>query len=874
MGMLGLHFASLIVVLSISFQAPPDPEALLREADRLSWLRAWTPAGRLYAEADKLFTVRGDERSALYARVSHLRAQLPRLSVAQVSVRLAEYLELPAMQADDRLRLRCLVIKGETDEDLDPTLAEQSWREAEALAERLGDAAWANRARGELGLVAFLQGDVGGSVTALGKALKVAQSNGDLSSQVRWLTLFGHGYVQLGRPAEALDFYDRALKVASAVPELQFPVMTYVGRAEALLRLERFDEADRLLEQALAVAVRQEARGYLAELTAQIGLIANRRGQAERSLMLLAQARNLAQQAGASRLVADIALDTARIQRSRDLSSAADRTLREGIQVARTLQERLLLPRLLSELGDLRSSQRRYAEADALLDEATDLLEGLFTSTSSPWTQSRLASGMNDVFLARIGLEGARGAASTSMFQAMEQARARSLLELLINKPVADQKPPQEYLNGEREISALQLRLLRTTERDARRRLLDQIFTAEERLAPISTELFERGRRGGPRSRVTLGDVQRVLADDEILIEFALTERASYALVVTRHSSRVQLLSARAGIRAQTESLLDRVRSGEDQEPDGTRLGGTLFGLVPELKGRKRLIISPDAELYDIPFEVLSLDGHRLLESHVVSYVPSGAVLSILRNTKTVAPPTRIALAVSASAVGDVTEATRTVTRDVYSLNASMLRPLPAADDEARSLSSIFGQAATTTLLGPAANESAFKQKSLAEFQIVHVASHGLVSTKFPARSALLLYPSEGEDGILQAREILLLRLRAQLVTLSACDTGAGSLHGQDGVASLVRPFLAAGARAVVANLWAADDTFSLALMREFYRQLAAGADVAAAMRGAKLQMLTLFGPQALARLWSGVLVYGDGSGTITRHGLTDVVKE
>jgi hypothetical protein len=66
----------------------------------------------------------------------------------------------------------------------------------------------------------------GASVIGLGQALKVAQGNGDVSSVVRWLTLFGHGYVQLGRPQEALDFYDRALKVASAIPELQFPVMT------------------------------------------------------------------------------------------------------------------------------------------------------------------------------------------------------------------------------------------------------------------------------------------------------------------------------------------------------------------------------------------------------------------------------------------------------------------------------------------------------------------------------------------------------------------------------------------------------------------------------------------------------------------------
>ena len=98
-------------------------------------------------------------------------------------------------------------------------------------------------------------------------------------------------------------------------------------------------------------------------------------------------------------------------------------------------------------------------------------------------------------------------------------------------------------------------------------------------------------------------------------------------------------------------------------------------------------------------------------------------------------------------------------------------------------------------------------------------------------------------------------RLEAELVTLSSCDTGSGSVHGQEGAASLVRPFIAAGARSVVASLWAVDDTFSLAMMREFYRRLAAGSDVAEALRDAKLHMETTFGPEAVPQLWSGVLV-------------------
>jgi CHAT domain-containing protein len=117
-------------------------------------------------------------------------------------------------------------------------------------------------------------------------------------------------------------------------------------------------------------------------------------------------------------------------------------------------------------------------------------------------------------------------------------------------------------------------------------------------------------------------------------------------------------------------------------------------------------------------------------------------------------------------------------------------------------------------------------------------------------------------------RERFWLRLNADLVTLSACETGSGKVQGQEGVSNLVRPFLASGARAVVANLWSADDMFSLALMKEFYRALAAGQDKAAALQTAKRKIVREFGPQATqssgpalncpakvgVRLWFGVV--------------------
>ena len=293
---------------------------------------------------------------------------------------------------------------------------------------------------------------------------------------------------------------------------------------------------------------------------------------------------------------------------------------------------------------------------------------------------------------------------------------------------------------------------------------------------------------------------------------------------------------------------------------------------LPELATRQRLIVSPDGELHQLPFDLLpGKDGRRLLESHVVSYVPSGSVLTVLRSERAAPARSRRALAVSASppplpaSLGPARPSRAICTTWTRHSSARCRRRTMRRGRSER----ILGPETTTVLLGERATESELKRQPLQDFQVLHFAVHGIPSTKFPARAALLLQPAGADDGVLQAREILMLRLNADLVTLSACDTGSGSVHGQEGAASLVRPFLAAGARTVVANLWAADDTFSLTLMREFYRRLAAGADVANALRDAKLQMLESFGPQALPRLWSGVLVYGDGEACLQRQTAT-----
>lgn len=433
------------------------------------------------------------------------------------------------------------------------------------------------------------------------------------------------------------------------MPEIQFPVMTHVGRSNALIRLGRLEEADGVLAKAGEVAARSDALGYQAQLLSQRGAIANQRGQSAEAATRFSEALALARKAGADRLVAEIALESARLQRQHKDVAGAERALQEGLSVARRMEEHFLLPRLLAATADLEASRRRFTAADLLLDEAADILRGLFTTTSSPWAQSRLVSGMDEVFLARIRLEGARGQNAARMYAAIEDARGRSLLELLANRPLASQTRPPAMREGERRISDLQRRLFQTTNATARTRLLDQIFAAEEQLAPLTTAFFDGARRSTARSAPSLTRLQRTLQADEVFVEFALASPTSYAVVVTRGAARVQSLQSADAIRAAVEAFLKPLQAGEIAAEEARALAKVVLPAMPELRGRSRLLVSPDGELHHVPFDLLVLNERRLLDSHVVSYVPSGEVLAMLRTKASSARGGRPVLAVSAS---------------------------------------------------------------------------------------------------------------------------------------------------------------------------------------------------------------------------------
>src|SRR5207302_9995045 len=194
------------------------------------------------------------------------------------------------------------------------------------------------------------------------------------------------------------------------------------------------------------------------------------------------------------------------------------------------------------------------------------------------------------------------------------------------------------------------------------------------------------------------------------------------------------------------------------------------------------------------------------------------------------------------------------------------LLDLPASKEEVLAAQAAIHSDSVTVLLGPTATKSAFESSGLDQHSIIHLAVHGVANEKHPERAALILLSdsSSGDDGILEASDIVHLHTNADLVVLSACDTAVGRLQGEEGIANLSLAFQLAGAKTVVSTLWSIDDTRALYLMKRFYVHLAEKDTVAHAMTAAKRDMLKNYGTQAVPYYWASFKLEGPGDQAVS----------
>lgn len=268
---------------------------------------------------------------------------------------------------------------------------------------------------------------------------------------------------------------------------------------------------------------------------------------------------------------------------------------------------------------------------------------------------------------------------------------------------------------------------------------------------------------------------------------------------------------------------------------------------LPESAAAK-VVLVPHRELFLVPFPALqTAQGTYLIEDHTLGTAPSLQTLYFLQQRLVNQSGQSLVVGIDREqAASAVIVGNPEMPAVPFRVGGPPipLTDLPGAEAEAIAIAPILN---TEPLLGAAATEVAVRER-LTDADIIHLATHGLMDERHGLNSAIALTPTgqmdqrqdrrnQPDDGLLTAQEVMQLNLKADLVVLSACDTGRGRITG-DGVVGLSRSFLAAGANNLVASLWAVPDESTALLMTEFYQQLQTQPDKAVALRQAMLKTL------------------------------------
>ncbi|HVB55298.1 MAG TPA: CHAT domain-containing tetratricopeptide repeat protein [Candidatus Acidoferrales bacterium] len=855
-------------------KALSSPQLLLAEANRLSWVFNWPKAEPLYASAEELFTKNGDRRNQIYARVGRIRAQSETMSYVDVSEMIGKELDDPVVKSDPELRLWCLAQKGYTDIEISPTTAKWDWIEARKIAKSLGEAQWEARANAELGIIAFLQGESGHAAKLVGDALLSAMASGDTGGQVRSLEMLGNGFNTVQRYAEALAFFDRAIKVATNTPDAGFPYMAFEGKAQALVGQNKLREARDTLNQALAIAKKNDKFGHQSQIFIQLGELDLQTANRDEATAYLDEAGQLGWTHAFYRMADQAFSDLTNIYSADGDLKSAERYASLGLEASRRVGDRYFLPRDLTVLADLKAREGHVAEANALYEQAELVIDGMLVNADETYWSSSLAGAMGNTYLHHFELIARSGNVGRAL-DILERVRGRTAAALLEDRVSFSNDQSSAVQPLAATISDLQLRLMRSNSTTERQDLNNQLIEYERRLDWTRNDQ-DASRHDWLEKPASLKSIQAVLHPNELALEYVLDEPHGFCVWISKeHAGLTVLPAGKQAIRNLTQTYLSSIREKQDNVRVAEELYSILLQPLTQAATHDTLIVVPDGILYFLPFDTLrDPNGSFLAESRTISYVPAMTVLDVLRTRSGDQKPQHSFLGVGDVPYqdqGDVLPELpkpegieKTVLRGFSDALGTPLHDLPQTRAEVLDANKILGNDGVI-LLGSHATEATFESEPLADFRIVHLAVHGFADSRFPERSGLVLGMDRTpqDNGLLQIPEIMRLHFNADLVTLSACDTGLGKVEGEEGITNLAEAFLVSGAKAVVASLWSADDTFTSDLMKRFYTHLAQGDDKATALREAKMDLLTKYGGQVSPYYWGAFVLIGDGGSPI-----------
>ncbi|MCC7137430.1 MAG: tetratricopeptide repeat protein, partial [Planctomycetes bacterium] len=599
-----------------------------------------------------------------------------------------------------------------------------------AAKEALGDRAGAARTLGNIGLVYERLGDHAKALSFHERALAADEALGDRAGAARTLHNLGNGYLAAGDHVKALSCYERALAAQEALGLEVASADTLNAIGAVYLELGDYAKALSFHDRALAAQEAGAAKAHAARTLHNIGIAHHRSGSGAKALSFL----------------------------------------RRGLAASEALGDAAMAAATLGSIGVVHGSLGDYAQAVAFARRAVRAQAQTVRGLSA-----EEGAGARDplAFVYDVGGQAAvaaKDAGELSYF--VESGRAGALLEGLSARQALRSAAVPEALRAEetkarsaetRAVAALRKALdggdLAATK--ARRAELE---AAQEQVAAVVSRIQREAKAGAAivfPEAATLDEIRATLEAGDVLVLYALFEAGdAAALVVERGGARIVNLGPRAPIDASAEAASEALA---DDASDPAAARSALADLVVKPlalgEGTKRVLVSPTGTLSYVPFAALIPD-------RTVVYVPSGTTYRLLREEEGLRGEAVLAL-------GDPDYATK-VDERALAVNrgaAGKLVRLPATRDEALAIG-------TKTLLGADATEQGLRE-ALAErkrWRAVHLACHGLVNTERPALSSLAITAAGDDDGFLTCLDVFRMKVPADLVVLSACETGRGKV--------------------------------------------------------------------------------------------------
>jgi CHAT domain-containing protein/tetratricopeptide (TPR) repeat protein len=758
----------------------------------------------------------------------------------------------------------------------DPVKAEEYYRQALATQEKLAPGSLANaETLSNLGNLANYRGDLAKAEEYSRQALAIQEKLAPGSLNVaRTLGDLGAVAGNRGDLAKAEEYYRQALAVDEKLAPGSLDVAAILAELGNVAS-DRGDlaKAEEYYRQALATREKLAPGSLVVAMSLNnLGAVASRRGDLGKAEEYYGQALAIQKKLAPDSLdVAETLGNVGNVARDRGDLGRAEEYFRQALAILEKLA-----PGSSSEaetLYDLAAILFRQGQAD----RAITLFERAVTTLE---TQMSHLGGTEEV---RSGFRAQRSSyyrdylgallaqrQPERAFYVLERSRARSLLSMLAERDLVFAADLPAEIQRERKFNAAdydrtqaQIARLNPTKDAAQ---IEQSLIRLRELATEREQITERIKRTSPRfaalqypQPLDLQGTREVLDTGTALLSYSVGAEQTVLFVVqpngvTPGFSVYTLAVAEESLRSQIEEFRHLI--GEHSATNRAALdqhARALYDLLvkpaeAELASSERLLIAPDGPLHTLPFAALLRDEKQyLIEWKPLHTIVSATLYAELKKTRDErrSPPLQLA------AFGDPLypklgqqSGDRAANPDLRSAveRGLDLARLPFTRDEVNGIAALFPKR-SQTYLGAEATEERAKSVS-AQARYVHFATHAFLDERFPLNSGLALTIPEKatdgqENGLLQAWEIFeQVRLDADLVVLSACQTGMGKELSGEGLIGLTRAFQYAGARSIVASLWNVDDLKTAQLMKSFYAAMQNGKSKDEALRAALLELL------------------------------------